>query len=109
MERLRGARQLEDIQHWLPDLNRLEDAINAASAPLAFQSKGAAQWDFIRAADYEDTWCEVKEGDQIGGVLRHGHLQQEVAPQAQRPPRRQSAAVLQRARCHVQDPLQHVG
>ena len=40
MERLRGARQLEDIQYWLPDLNKLEDAINAASEPLAFRSKG---------------------------------------------------------------------
>ena len=47
MERLRGARQLSDIQYWLLDLNKLEDAINAVSAPLAFQSKGAAQWDCI--------------------------------------------------------------
>ena len=89
MERLRGARQLADIQYWLPDLNKLEDAINAISAPLAFQSKGAAQWDFIKAADYADTWCEVKEGDLIktafrtyfqcasgsDGVLRHDRLQ----------------------------------
>ena len=56
MERLRGARQLDDIQFWLPDLNKLEGAINAACAPLAFRSKGASQWDFIRAADCEDTW-----------------------------------------------------
>jgi hypothetical protein len=34
MERLRGARQLEDIQFWIPDLNKLEDAINAASAAM---------------------------------------------------------------------------
>ena len=78
-------------------LNKLEGAINAASEPLAFRSKGAARWDFVRAADDEDTWCEVKEGGRIktafrtyfhcgsgsDGVLRHGHLQQALAPQAQ--------------------------
>ena len=70
MEQLRGARQLSDIQYWLPDLNKLEDAINAASEPLGSRSKGAAQWDFIRAADYEDTRCKVREGGRLKTACR---------------------------------------
>jgi hypothetical protein len=70
MDRLRDARHLEDIQFWIPGLNKLEEAIDAISAPLAFRSRMAAQWDFIRAADFSDLWCEVREDGQIKSAFR---------------------------------------
>ena len=47
----------------MPQIDRLEEAMDVASAPIAFKGKGEAQWAFCFAADYADEWPIVRRAD----------------------------------------------
>ena len=70
----------------LDELERLDDEIEAESAPIAFhnrvlntlttatdEERRTMQWEFMLAAQYSDLWCEIKDkrGRRIGAMMSY--------------------------------------
>jgi hypothetical protein len=61
--RMRDAQQLRDVLDLIPKLDKIEQEVDLASAPIAFRGRGNEQWAFCLAAVYADEWCVVRRPD----------------------------------------------
>jgi hypothetical protein len=59
LKQLHLSKNIDDTKPIMEQLGALEYAIEIASRPLAFSSKGHDQYELINAADCDDSWVEV--------------------------------------------------